>query len=139
MKHFILPQYITTYIISNTTCHQFKKDKKKLEWQRFVNKEKLNWEKSKTFANQLKLNGSNWNLPDLNELKGLVNKNYNYYKHMDRRMSLNFICFGFCVYIDFWSASPMVDYYYYAWYVNFNDGNSNYNYVSNFDSVRCVR
>ncbi len=138
MKHFILPQNITAYIINNVTCHQFK-NKIKLEWQRFFNKEKLNWKESKTFANQLKLNGGNWKLPELNELEGLTNKNYNYYKHTHRRMSLNFICFGNYMRYYFWSASPVVGSYSFAWYVSFSNGYGGSYDVSFSNFVRCVR
>ncbi len=139
MRHFILPQNITAYIINNTTCHQLKKDKGKLEWQRFVNNHGLNWEESKTLAKILKLNGDGWKLPELNELKGLVNKNFCLNKHMYYKMSLNFICFGNHMRSYFWSASPVVGGFNYAWYVYFSYGNSGYGLVSNNNNVRCVR
>ena len=104
MKHFTLPQNITTYIINNVTCHQFKENKK-LEWQRFTKKYPIEWKDSKITAKQLKLNGSSWKLPNLNELKSLVNINYNFYQHEYYRSSINFICFGFCFDEDFWSSS----------------------------------
>ena len=140
MKHFTLPQNITTYIINNVTCHQFKENKK-LEWQRFANEKWFNWKESKTFANQLKLNGAGWKLPELNELKGLVNKNYNHRKHMYYRKSFNFVCFGDYMRYYFWSASPEVGYNGYgdAWVVVFYGGYSDSSNVGHSYYVRCVR
>ncbi len=145
MKCFILPKNITTYIINNVTCLQFQNNEKKLEWQRFINKERFNWEESKTFENQLKLNGSNWKLPKSNELKGLVNKNYNYYEHFYNRKCWNFICFGKGTICYFWSTSPVVDSkcHNYMYGICFNDGKIGYLFKSNKHynkyGVRCVR
>ncbi len=138
MKHFILPQNITTYIINNTTCNQFKKNKKELEWQKFVNEKKFNWEKSKIFAKQLKLNGSGWKLPKSDKLEGLVNENYKYNICMNHRKSLNFICFGNCKRIMFWSISSITNDGNYAWNIYFNNGNIFRTHISVCNFVRCV-
>ncbi len=138
MKYFILPQNITTCIINNTTCHQFK-NKIKLEWQKFVNEKQFNWEESKTFANQLKLNGAGWKLPKLNELEGLVNKNYNHYEYLYPRISLNFVCFGNYMRFYFWSASPVIENNNNVWSVYFFDGSSRHSHKYFDLYVRCVR
>jgi len=92
----------------------------------------LFWQTAITYCENLTLDSyDDWRLPNLNELKSLV----------DRTKSNPVIVNGFVNSSsnDYWSSTTNVDYSNFAWIVFFDYGNVSYNYKDDSYYVRCVR
>ena len=103
-----------------------------LQWQDDINSSTTTWQTAITYCEDLSLEGhDDWRLPNLNELKSII----------DRSKSNPAIVDGFIntSSISFWSSTSYVDGSNFAWYVYFGNG-----YVGGVSkdggtSVRCVR
>jgi hypothetical protein len=98
-----------------------------LEWQADVPDEEFTWGEAKAYAASL---GDGWRLPTVRELLSLVD-----YETHNPACSV----FPDCPSEWFWSSSPVSGNTAYAWRVNFYNGYTNSNGVSNAYRVRCVR
>ena len=86
------------------------------------------WEEAKRYCLGLALAGDGWRLPTRAELELLVEKG--------KRPTIDQIAFPDTPRKFFWTSrgrSPL------AWYVEFFDGISNFNVITNSYRVRCVR
>ena len=90
-----------------------------IEWQNNPPEEPMTWHNAVEYAKSL---GDGWRLPTRAELIDAYDN-----KIED---------FDFSYY---WSSSTYAQNTNNAWYVNFNNGNVNYNAKTNYDCVRCVR
>ena len=88
------------------------------------------WQQALSYCESLTYAGySDWRLPDKNELASLINyEKYNPASDFPDMPSQYF-----------WSSSTYAGYTYYAWYVNFNDGNVDSSNKTDSRYVRCVR
>ena len=90
------------------------------------------WTDAINYCENLTLDGySDWRLPNINELKSIV----------DRSKSNSAIVDGFANFSSsfYWSSTSFVGYEDSAWYVNFNRGYVNYDPKYYNYYVRCVR
>lgn len=106
----------------------------RLQWQDDKIGESMKWEEAIDYCETLKLGGySDWRLPNLNELKSIIDKS--------NSKSNPAIVSEFSNVISryYWSFSKYKYYDYYAWIVGFGNGFVNYSYNYNIFYVRCVR
>ncbi|MBF0243553.1 MAG: DUF1566 domain-containing protein [Desulfamplus sp.] len=104
----------------------------KLMWQQATAPNKMNWQDAMKYCDELNLAGySDWRLPNIDELKTLVDKNFstnidtNYFKETFASI--------------YWSSSTSSNGTSYAWGVNFNYG-YDYGYAKSYNGyVRAVR
>ncbi len=90
------------------------------------------WTDAINYCENLTLDGySDWRLPNINELKSIV----------DRSKSNSAIVDGFANFSSsyYWSSTSNVGYEDYAWYVLFYHGSVSYYYKYGNFYVRCVR
>ena len=81
------------------------------------------------YEEALKLNDGTWRVPTIKELSTLID-----YTKYDPSTLLPNIKGS-----SYWSSSPNVNYSDYAWYVNFEHGDSYYSYCNHDRWVRLVR
>ncbi len=91
------------------------------------------WDQANALTGAVAFAGqSDWRLPSRDELLSLV-------EYTRFSPAINATIFPATPSSDFWSGSPYAYYSYYAWYLNFDDGNAYGNFRSYDNAVRLVR
>lgn len=91
---------------------------------------RLEWQESLSYCENLDYGGkTDWRLPNINELKTLVNRETHYPSSYFPEMPL----------VEFWSSSSYVNIPSYAWYFDFHSGNTVVDLKSDSVYARCVR
>ena len=104
-----------------------------LIWQRHISEDRLTLAEAKLYAARLRLGGfSDWRVPTRPELESIVDL-------ARHHPSIDTEVFPDTPNDWFWSVSPYAYDSSYAWVVDFLDGSSSYNDVSDNYRVRCVR
>ena len=90
------------------------------------------WAVALTYCNDLTLAGRTWRLPNINELKTVVDRS------KPSGATIDISVFPATVTGYYWSSSTYVPYTPYAWSVNFGDGSYYNNNKTTTNYVRCV-
>ena len=104
----------------------------KLEWQDdYSDNEELQWANAILYCEALELDGGDWRLPNINELKSII---------VDKAQPTISDVFENTDSSYYWSSTTYKYSSNYAWIVNFINGNvSNYRKNNYSSYVRCVR
>jgi hypothetical protein len=87
---------------------------------------------AKSYCNSLMLAGKTWRLPNLEELKSLVDSG------MSSSPSIDTTAFPNTLSAGYWSSRYSDAPFDNAWYINFNGGGVNFGYMAGNAYVRCV-
>ena len=101
-------------------------------WQRAVAGGSFTWAAAKTYCAGLALAGSGWRLPDVRELRGIVDR-------QQSNPAIDPTAFPSTPATWFWSATAYSGSSSIAWSVYFNNGDSGNNGITSAFRVRCVR
>ncbi len=104
-----------------------------LVWQQAVAPGTYTWSQAGSYCGGLTLAGTGWRLPSVKELMTLVDFT------VTSGATIDATAFPNTPAAWFWSSSPLAGSPSYAWYVDFSDGNTYDNVVSDTNQVRCVR
>jgi hypothetical protein len=105
-----------------------------LTWQKVVPAGTYTWANAKAYCTGLALEGGGWRLPTATELSSLVDETV-----AQPGPTIDATLFPGTPNNYFWSSSPVGGNASYAWLVDFSNGFTSYNDVSNTYRVRCVR
>jgi len=107
--------------------------KTELSWQSRPSSKKFNWSSAKSYCRNLTYGGkSDWRLPNIDELKSLVD--YNRYKPAIATTLIDIKTDDW-----YWSSSKAVSSSSSSWVVNFSNGNDGWTKHSGTSYVLCVR
>jgi len=104
----------------------------KLTWQRVVVGDQYNWAGAKDFCGSLPLAGGGWRLPDVRELRSIVDR-------QQLNPAIDPTAFPDTPSGFFWSSTPVQGSSSNAWGVHFSYGYSYSHDVTYGNRVRCVR
>lgn len=121
------------FLVTNGTV---KDSETALVWQQGVSPTQLTGEEAKSYCSALALGGLTWRLPSVRELHTLVD-----FGVARPAALIDQTAFPATPAAVFWTATPYVGRTIFAWHIDFADGTTTINYVSNLNNkyqVRCV-
>lgn len=121
------------FVVTNGTV---KDSETALVWQQGFSPSQLTGEEAKAYCGALALGGLTWRLPSVRELHSLVD-----FGVARPAALIDQTAFPATPAAIFWTATPYVGRTIFAWHIDFSDGTTTINYVSNITNkyqARCV-